>query len=79
MFNNIILLKDYYMRVKINNETIDLPNEQINIRNLLKKRGINENGTAIAINGRLVERAKWDIIFLVENDDIIIITAAFGG
>ena len=39
----------------------------------------NTQGTAIAINGSLVRRNEWESTLLQQGDQVIIITAAYGG
>ncbi|MBD5310668.1 MAG: sulfur carrier protein ThiS [Muribaculaceae bacterium] len=36
-------------------------------------------GTAIAVNGHLVRRQDWDSTPLHEGDEVVIISAAYGG
>lgn len=36
-------------------------------------------GTAIAVNGKVVPRRKWDTSPLRDGDTVIIISAAYGG
>lgn len=36
-------------------------------------------GTAIAVNGHLVLRTEWSSTLLHEGDQIVVITAAYGG
>ncbi len=36
-------------------------------------------GTAIALNGHLVRRQEWETTILQEGDQVIIISAAYGG
>lgn len=67
------------MRLKINNEPVDISGDNINVNQLLAERGVSIQGTAVAINGRLAPRDRWETIRLNENDDIVIISAAFGG
>ena len=67
------------MHIRLNNEIIALPDSNMTVKELLKSREINEQGTAVAVNGRLVERKSWDNAVLGENDDVVIISAAFGG
>lgn len=38
-----------------------------------------ENGVAIAIANKMVPRAEWGNTVLKENDNIVVIKAAFGG
>ena len=67
------------MKLKLNNEILELPSDVFTLKQLIEWRDIPAQGTAIALNGRLIERTKWDITQLHDNDDIVIITAAFGG
>lgn len=67
------------MYIKINNKVIELPNELMTIKDLLEWQNINENGTAVAVNGHLAERTKWPLHKLNPDDDVVIISAAFGG
>ena len=67
------------MHIKLNNEIIEFPDGNTTISDLLSSRNIKQEGTAVARNGKLVERAKWELAVLENNDDIVIISAAFGG
>lgn len=67
------------MKIKLNNETIELQHNHFSIKELLELKNIRPNGTALAINGKLIKQGQWDSIQLKENDDIIVISAAFGG
>lgn len=67
------------MRIRINNEPVDISGENVNVNQLLAERGVSSQGTAVAVNGRLAPRNRWESLILKENDDIVIITAAFGG
>lgn len=67
------------MRIKFNNEYIDIPEEAVTVSKLLEIKNVSSQGTAIALNGKLAPRAQWDNLNLKENDDIIVISAAFGG
>lgn len=67
------------MNIQINNEAICLPDGAHTISSLLEFRNIPENGTAVALNGKLVPRNKWQATYLQEGDVLTIISAAFGG
>lgn len=67
------------MHIKINNERIIIPDEQLNVKELLTSRNYPEQGTAVALNGKLVTHNNWESTYIKENDDIVIISAAFGG
>lgn len=65
--------------VRINNEAVSLPEDNMTLRRLLEWRGVPEGGTAAAVNGRLVPRSKWDSVMMNPDDDVVVISAAFGG
>ena len=67
------------MHIRLNNEIIEIPRDDMNVRELLDWRNIPAQGTAVALNGVISNRTKWDNIYLKENDDVVIISAAFGG
>lgn len=67
------------MTIKLNNETTRLPEEDMTVEGLLAWKGVNPNGTAVAVNGRLVKRESWNAVRLSDDDDVVIISAAFGG
>lgn len=67
------------MIIKINNEVLETPSENMTLREMLVWRGVKEAGTAIAVNDRLVSRTRWDVEKLSENDNVTLISAAFGG
>lgn len=67
------------MLIKINGEDILLDVPSITLSDLVEKRNINKNGTAIAVNNRLIVKSEWDTCRLKDNDNLTIISAAFGG
>lgn len=67
------------MIVKINNEVEALPKENMTVTTLIEWKKINPQGTAIAINNKLIKRNIWDSTIIKESDDITIITASYGG
>lgn len=60
-----------------NLEIHDIPDLTLGV--LIEKKNISPKGTAIACNGKLVPRDKWNSFLLNDNDKITIISAAFGG
>lgn len=47
---------------------------------LMKAEGMAEKGgVAVAVNGKVVRRADWEMRMLTGGEDIIIINAAYGG
>lgn len=67
------------MHIRLNNEITVLPHESMTLREVLRWRNISENGTAVAVNGQLAPRSQWDVTYFCENDDVVIISAAYGG
>lgn len=67
------------MNVIINNRWEELPAQILTAGSLMKYKKFDKSGTAIAINGKIVTRNKWDITPLSDGDMIMIISAAFGG
>lgn len=67
------------MVVILNNEVTTPPTGDVTLRELLEWRHIPLQGTAVALNDKLVKRSQWDTIYLKDNDNIVVISAAFGG
>lgn len=67
------------MTVILNNEPVSLPDERISLHGLLELRNIPLQGTAVALNDKLVRRTEWENVSLKEKDNIVVISAAFGG
>lgn len=67
------------MNVIINNQPVTLPDEHLTVEQFAKLREIPRQGTAIAINDKIVLGAKWEVTYLSEGDRITVISAAFGG
>lgn len=67
------------MTIRLNNEKTRLPEEGMTVADLLEWKGIRINGTAVAVNGSLASRDKWNVTKLSDNDDVVVISAAFGG
>ena len=67
------------MTILYNDQPIQLPEDNMTIADLAKWKHLPEQGTAIALNDKLVTKAKWSVTQLNELDRITVITAAFGG
>ena len=67
------------MIVIYNNETLSLPNDNMTLSELAKWKNIPLQGTAIAINDKLVKKDNWETTYLNNLDRVTVITAAFGG
>lgn len=67
------------MNVIINSENRKLAPGTL-LSELLSSEGIiGKGGVAVAINGNIVSKNDWATRMLMENDDIIIINATYGG
>ncbi|MDE7180771.1 MAG: sulfur carrier protein ThiS [Muribaculaceae bacterium] len=67
------------MQITVNNQSVVLSDLKTNIPMLLQQQGVQPSGTAVVLNGRLITKTKWDGCILREGDDVILISAAFGG
>lgn len=63
----------------INNTSAVIQASSLTITELAGIKHIKPQGTAIALNGKLIPRDKWDVTELADNDRLTIISAAYGG
>ena len=66
------------MKIKLNSEEKEVP-ENITIAGLLELRSGQKGMTAFAVNGRLVKRADSASHIINEGDEVLMISAAYGG
>ena len=64
------------MKINVNNHPRDIADGST-IADLLK--GITEEGTATALNGRFISRDARHTATLREGDEVVVIRAAYGG
>ena len=64
------------MKINVNNQPRDIA-EGSTIADLLKD--IPEEGTATALNGRFISRDARQTAILREGDEVVVISAAYGG
>ncbi|MDE5843645.1 MAG: sulfur carrier protein ThiS [Muribaculaceae bacterium] len=67
------------MNIIVNNNNIELPANIITISDFAKLKNIPVQATAIALNGKLVKSDRWSITKLSEMDNLLVISASFGG
>lgn len=67
------------MTILLNDDPTKLPNDLMTISDLVEWKGISSQGTAIAVNDRLIKQDQWGITSLKEMDQITIISASYGG
>lgn len=66
------------MKIYINQKEIEAQ-DRISIKELLDMQQISIEGTAIAIDNKLVPKNEWNDRILTEGNKITIIRATFGG
>lgn len=67
------------MTVIINGTRTMLPQHITILGQLTKWKSIPNQGTAIALNGKLVKAETWNVTPLKDMDNLLIISAAYGG
>ncbi|MBR6758355.1 MAG: sulfur carrier protein ThiS [Bacteroidaceae bacterium] len=66
------------MNITLNNTTRDIAPDTT-VRQLLIEVGLPQLNVAVAVNNQIVPRQLWDSTILVENDNVVVIAAAYGG
>lgn len=69
---------DTTMKVYINQNETEVP-EGITVKEMLDRQQITAEGTAIAIDNKLVPKSEWSNRTLADGDKITLIRATFGG
>ena len=67
------------MTILLNDNPVVLPSDYMTLADLVKWKEIPSQGTAIAVNNKLIKQEKWQITKLNDRDQITVISAAFGG
>lgn len=67
------------MTIFLNDMPVILPSDYMTVSDLLKNKNISQQGTAIAINNKIVRKIAWETTHLNDLDRVTIISAAFGG
>ena len=66
------------MQLTFNDQVIQ--SEASTLKELLEEQQLShKTGIAVAVNDRVVQRARWEAEILSEHDVILVITAAAGG
>lgn len=65
--------------IKLNNQPFDLPNDYMTLEELIALKEINPGGTAVAVNNKIIKHENWPITKFNQGDNVVIISAAFGG
>lgn len=67
------------MNIILNSQPVSLPSDGMTVADLVAWRNIKPQGTAIALNDKIVKKENWELTKLSELDRITVISAAFGG
>lgn len=67
------------MNIIYNDQPLTLPKDNMTLEELAEWKELPKQGTAIAVNDKLIKRDKWPVFNLKELDRVTVITAAFGG
>lgn len=67
------------MNITLNSKPTTLPSDFMTVSDLVKWKNIKIQGTAIAINDKIISKEKWELTKLADFDRVTIISAAFGG
>ncbi len=67
------------MKITVNNSPKIIEEQYVTVSRLLEILGVKENGTAVAVNERLIRKDDRPATSVSDGDAITIITAAFGG
>ena len=67
------------MRIILNDNPVDLPKNVTTVKDFVNWRQIPSQGTAIAINDKLLKQDLWPVTAFEDLDRITIISAAYGG
>ncbi len=72
-----MLIKNFKMNIKLNNNPITT--ESTTIADLLEQQSIETKGIAVAVNRRVVPRTEWNTRVLNEGDEVVVVSAVYGG
>lgn len=67
------------MKILLNNIITPLPSDYMTIAEFITWKGIKPQGTAIAINDKIVRKDLWESTTFQDLDRVTVISAAFGG
>lgn len=67
------------MNIILNDIPTKLPDNVKSVADLVVWKQLNPQGTAVAVNNKLVRQDSWKISMLSDLDQVTIISAAYGG
>lgn len=66
------------MEITVNGQKRQLVDRQT-VQQLMEEMQTPVQGTAVAVNGKVAKRADWEGFILKDGDEILVISAAYGG
>lgn len=66
------------MVIKVNDKPVEV-SDGTNVELLLQQLGVAPRGTAVAINDKIAKRDNWVSTQIEPGDNVLIISAAYGG
>ena len=66
------------MKVYVNQQVCEVP-DGLTVKALLDQQQIPAEGTAVAVDNKLVPKGEWENRVLIAEDKITVIRATFGG
>lgn len=66
------------MNILLNKQQVAVP-DGLSLCTFLQSQGIVQSGIAVAVNNRVIPKTIWAETMMNEADEVIVITAAFGG
>lgn len=66
------------MKISLNNQWIET-SDTVSVAQLLTDSGIALRGIAVAVNKQVVPKTNWETTLLQNEDEVVVITATFGG
>ena len=66
------------MRIQVNDKDFEIT-EKTNLSQLLSAQNVDTSAVAVALNGQIIHREKWQQTELKNNDTITLVQAVAGG
>lgn len=67
------------MKILLNNIITPLPSDYMTVAEFMEWKGIKPQGTAIAVNDKIIRKELWSTTSFQDLDRVTVISAAFGG
>lgn len=68
------------MHVKLNGQDVACANEDLKLKDFIVQNDLSDrSGIAVAVNLKVIPKKDWQNTMLIDNDEVLIITATQGG